>query len=230
MLCPYVLSLSDPNGLQNPSSVDIDFINYFALQNEAPPIVSISGFWKFAQQGEHFNGTLKVIQPCLQEDCEWLKELVDGDLVDRLFIVVRSPSNLVRIWLDGMGSLYLDKVSAHERPDVVPLAAARCKISEQYYGLSAGQGKDAVIQLIRAFADGGYDLEMDPWIQAFFAAGGEFRHAESFIKMISEMKRKPSTACSEDIDPRSSRYSGNSRLRSREAECRYISSCPETRP
>lgn len=62
-------------------------------------------------------------------------------------------------------------------------------VDEQYNGLSAGNGKAAVAQLIRAFTDGGYALEKEPWLHAFFAAGGEFRHAESISKLILEMNK-----------------------------------------
>jgi hypothetical protein len=66
--------------------------------------------------------------------------------------------------------------------------AAKCMVAEQYNGLSTGSGKAAVVQLLRAFTEAGYPLEREPWLQAFFAAGGEFRHAETISKLISEMK------------------------------------------
>jgi hypothetical protein len=186
---PYVFAASDPKRLQRPNSADMEFVNYVAMQNSSRRIVNISELRKLTQQNERFNGTLTVLHPHEQDDCELLRELVDGDQVARLFVIVWSPSNMVRIWLDGMGARNLNSGSIHEAPDAVQREAARCMVSEQYNGLSTGNGKDAVVQLIRAFTAGGYPLEKGPWLRAFFAAGGEFRHAESISKLISEMKK-----------------------------------------
>lgn len=186
---PYVFAASDPKRLQTPNSADMEFVSYVALQNGARRIVGISELRNLTQQNERFNGTLTVLHPHEQDDCELLRKLVDGDLVARLFIIVWSPSDMVRLWLDGMGARNLDTGSVHEAPDAVQLEAARCMVGEQYNGLSTGNGKAAVVQLIRAFTAGGYVLEKEPWLRAFFAAGGKFRHAESIGKLISEMKK-----------------------------------------
>lgn len=60
--------------------------------------------------------------------------------------------------------------------------------NEEYNGLSSGRGKDAVVQLVRAFAAEGYPAGTQPWLRAYFAAGGTFRHAESVEKLVKEMK------------------------------------------
>lgn len=61
-------------------------------------------------------------------------------------------------------------------------------IDHQYNGLSSGPGKDAVVQLVRAFSTEGYTIEVDVWLRAYFAAGGNFHHAESIEKLVKEMK------------------------------------------
>ncbi|GAB3137628.1 hypothetical protein GCM10027057_16770 [Marisediminicola antarctica] len=63
---------------------------------------------------------------------------------------------------------------------------AESMIDEQYNGLSSGRGKDAVVQLVRAFAAEGYPVDVDVRLRAYFAAGGTFRHAESIGKLIRE--------------------------------------------
>lgn len=186
---PYVFAASDPKRLQEPNSADMEFVNYVASEKGSRRLVGVSELRKLAQQSKRINGTLTVLHPYEQDDCELLRESVDHDGVARLFVVVWSPSDMVRIWLDGMGARNLDTGSVHEAPDPVQLEAVKCMVDEQYNGLSTGNGKAAVVQLIRAFTDGGYLLEKEPWLRAFFAAGGEFRHAESISKLISEMKK-----------------------------------------
>lgn len=61
-------------------------------------------------------------------------------------------------------------------------------VDEQYNGLASGNGKAAVVQLLRAFTSAGYPLDADTWLRAYFAAGGTFRHATTVAKLITEMK------------------------------------------
>lgn len=151
-------------------------------------IVGISELRNFAQDSNRFGGTLTVLHPHGQDDLELIRELVTTNRIERLFVVVWSPSEMVRMWLDGVGARNVD-TGAVGAVDAVQLEAAKCMVHEQYNGLSTGNGKAAVVQLIRAFTDRGYVLENEPWLRAFFAAGGKFRHAESVSKLIVEMKK-----------------------------------------
>lgn len=186
---PYVFAASDPKRLREPHSADMEFINYVADEKGSQRIVGMAELRKLVQEGRSFSGALTVLHPHDEDDCELLRELIDDDRVERLFVIVWSPMDMVRIWLEGRGARNLDTRSIPEAPDPVQLEAAKCMVNEQYNGLSTGNGKAAVVQLIRAFTDGGYPLEEEPWLSAFFAAGGEFRHAESITKLISEMKK-----------------------------------------
>ena len=186
---PYVFAASDTKRPRETNSADMEFINYVALGEGSRQIVGISELRKLTQQSKRFDGTFTVLHPYEQDDLELLRKVVANDRVARLFVIVWAPSDMVRIWLDGMGARNLDKGSVHDAPDAAQLEAAKCMVDEQYNGLSTGNGKAAVVQLIRAFTEGGYLLEKEPWLKAFFAAGGEFRHAESISKLILEMKK-----------------------------------------
>jgi len=185
---PYLFAASDLKRLREPNSADMEFINYVAVVKGSQRTMGVSELRKLAQESNRFNGTLTVLHPHEQDDCELLRELVANNKVARLFVIVWSPADMVRIWLDGAGARNLDTGSV-EAIDPVQLEAAKCMVGEQYNGLSTGNGKAAVVQLIRAFTDAGYVLEKEPWLRAFFAAGGKFQHAESVAKLISEMKK-----------------------------------------
>ncbi|KQZ84128.1 hypothetical protein ASD56_08935 [Microbacterium sp. Root166] len=66
--------------------------------------------------------------------------------------------------------------------------AASMMVDEQYNGLSSGYGKDAVVQLVRAFASEGLPVDPESWLRAYFVAGGDFRHADSINKLVTEMR------------------------------------------
>jgi hypothetical protein len=184
---PYLFAVSDLKRLREPNSADTEFINYVAVEKGSQRIVGISELRNFSQDNNRFAGTLTVL-PHGQDDLELLRELVTTNWIERLFVVVWSPSEMVRMWLDGVGARNVH-TGAVGAVDAVQLEAAKCMVNEQYNGLSTGNGKAAVVQLIRAFTDRGYALEKEPWLRAFFAAGGKFRHAESVCKLIEEMKK-----------------------------------------
>ena len=131
---------------------------------------------------------LIVLHPYEEQDCDLLREIVALESVARLFVIVWSPRDLVRTWLDGVGAVNLHTRSALGAPDVVQLEAAKCWVDEQYNGLSSGNGKDAVVQLLRLFSAAGYPLDADTWLRAFFAAGGKFDEATKVAKLIKEMQ------------------------------------------
>ncbi|MBT2520866.1 hypothetical protein [Arthrobacter sp. ISL-28] len=185
---PYLFAACDPQRLQEPGSADTEFIDYVVAEKGSRKIVSLTQLRDLETQGKRLNRTLAILHPYKPDDCEVIRELVEHDSVDRLFVIVWSPMDMVRIWLEGMGARDLAKGIDHEAPDPVQLEAAKCMVDEQYNGLSTGNGKAAVVQLVRVFTEGGYPLEKEPWLKAFFAAGGEFRHAESISKLITEMK------------------------------------------
>jgi hypothetical protein len=88
-----------------------------------------------------------------------------------------------------VSALNLHTGSALEAPDAVQLEAARCWVDEQRNELSSGNGKSAVVQILRVFTAAGYPLDADTWIRAFFAAGGEFDEAAKVATLIKERKR-----------------------------------------
>lgn len=186
---PYLFAVCDPKRVQEPGSADMEFIAYVSPEIDSRRVVPLSRLKSLEDSGKRLAGTLSVVHPYKSEDCEVIRMLVDRDLVDRIFVIVWSPMDMVRIWLEGMCARNLATGTNHVAPDPVQFQAAKCMVDEQYNGLSTGNGKAAVVQLIRAFTDGGYALEKEPWLRAFFAAGGQFRHAESISTLIAEMKK-----------------------------------------
>lgn len=183
---PYVFAAASPKGPLN--SVDKEFVDFVVADVAFRQILDFSQLRELKQVSSSFKGTVTVLHPHDQADVEALRELADSNKLSRILVIIWFPSNMVRFWLDGVGARDLD-TGLVESPDAVQLEAAKCMVNEQYNGLSTGNGKAAVVQLVRAFTAGGYVLEKEPWLKAFFAAGGEFRHAESISKLISEMKK-----------------------------------------
>ena len=58
----------------------------------------------------------------------------------------------------------------------------RCPTSPKHAPCS-GRGRDAVVQLVRAFSSEGCSTDVEVWLRAYFAAGGTFHHSESIEKL-----------------------------------------------
>ncbi|WP_251051631.1 MULTISPECIES: hypothetical protein [unclassified Microbacterium] len=129
-----------------------------------------------------------VLHPFEQRELETVRRAVEADSVGKLFVLIWSRYDMVRIWLDALGATNLHAGGSVAPADSLMLAAAEMIWNEDYNGLSSGRGKDAVVQLVRAFSAEGYLVEPAPWLRAYFTVGGSFRHAESIEKLVKEMK------------------------------------------
>lgn len=129
-----------------------------------------------------------VLFPEKYGDSELLRELVGDGHFETLLVLVRFDGVLVRSWLESQGSVNLH--TRQTAPDVDPtvLEAASMMVDEQYDGLESGRGKDAVVQLLRAFAAERHDLTDTEWLRAFFTAGGDFRNAHAVHRLAQEMR------------------------------------------
>jgi hypothetical protein len=186
---PYVFATWDMKKYRESNSADREFVDCIAPKSADRSVVNVSELGQLRGGGKRLERTLVVLHPYKERDCDLLREVVEAGSVDRVFVIIWSPRDMVRTWLDGMGAVNLHTGTALGAPDPVQLEAAKCWVSEQYNGLSSGNGKDAVVQLLRAFTAEGYALDADTWLRAFFAAGGEFDEAEKVAKLINEMQQ-----------------------------------------
>jgi hypothetical protein len=184
---PYVFATGDRKKYESGHSADREFVTYVAQAADERSVIDLSALSQFRHGDKTLTRPLIVLHPYKEQDCELLREIVQAGYVARLFVIVWSPHDLVRTWLDGIGAVNLHG-SGLKGPDPVQLEAAKCWVHEQYNGLSSGNGKDAVVQLLRVFTAAGYPLDTDTWLRAFFAAGGEFNEATKVAKLIKEMQ------------------------------------------
>ncbi|MDR6623484.1 hypothetical protein [Sinomonas atrocyanea] len=186
---PYLFVTCDLKKFQGPNSADRELVGYIAGTAVGQTVGSLLDLQQVLASGDRIEKAMVVMHPYEQRDCDLLRELVEKDLVAQLFVMVWSPADLVRSWLDGMTAKDLHTQAMPGASDPILLEAAKCIVHEQYNGLSTGNGKAAIVQLVRAFAAQGYSVEPGPWLRAFFAAGGEFRHAEALRKLVKEIQR-----------------------------------------
>jgi len=184
----YVFATGDRKKYESDHSADREFVTYVAQTADERRVIDLSTLSQFRHGDKTLTRPLIALHPYKEQDCELLREIVQAGYIARLFVIVWSPNDLVRAWLDGIGAVNLHSGSALKEPIPVQLEAARCWVDEQYNGLSSGNGKDAVVQLLRVFTAAGYPLVTDTWLRAFFAAGGEFNEATKVAKLIKEMQ------------------------------------------
>jgi hypothetical protein len=186
---PYLFAVKDAKKFESERNADFEAADFIAPDAASRNVFSIGELGGLARQGTILSHAIVVLHPYEDCDLQALANAVEHEVIDRVFVLIWAPSDVVRVWLDGRGALNLHTGTTVEAPDPLMIAAAESMIDEQYNGLSSGRGKDAVVQLVRAFGAEGYPVEVNPWLCAYFAAGGTFRHAESIAKLIGEMKK-----------------------------------------
>lgn len=184
---PYIfvdLAL-DKRGKKTPT--DSMFADSVAPAGAQRITVGLSEFLEYSRPGDgYFDHALVVIYPFEERECELLREVIAQARIKRVFVIVWSAFYLVRDMLDGLGAVNLFDGSRVAQPDPLQVAAAEAMVAEEYNGLESGRGKDAVIQLLRAFREEGYLLD-ETWIHALFAAGGSYRSAQTLARFLKEM-------------------------------------------
>ncbi|QNA92953.1 MULTISPECIES: hypothetical protein [unclassified Microbacterium] len=186
---PYLFAVTDVKKFSyDDRSADVEAAEFIAPAAGDRKVFSISELSRLDREDKVIDHTAVVLHPFEQRELETVRRAVEADLVGRLFVLIWSRHDMVRIWLDGLGATNLHAGESVAPADSLMLAAAEMMRNEDYNGLSSSRGKDAVVQLIRAFAAEGYPVEPAPWLRAYFAVGGSFRHAESIEKLVKEMK------------------------------------------
>jgi hypothetical protein len=185
---PYLFATADRKKYESDHSADREFMTFVAPDADERHVIALSDLNELRRTDKTVTRPLIILHPFEVRDCELLREIVETEVVAKLLVIVWSPRDMVRTWLDGAGAINLHTGSALDAPDVVQLEAAKCWVGEQYNGLSGGNGKSAVVELLRVFTAAGYPLDADSWLRAFFAAGGEFDEAAKVAKLIKEMQ------------------------------------------
>jgi hypothetical protein len=169
-------------------NADVETAQFIAPNPGARKVFNISELAGLSREGKLLDRALMVIHPFEQGDLEALAKAVDHGSLNRVFIMIWSPRDMIRTWLDGRSAVNLHTGESLPTADLLMVAAAESMINGEYNGLSSGRGKDAVVQLVRALAAEGYPVDVDPWLRACFRAGGTLRHAGSIAKLVGEMK------------------------------------------
>lgn len=185
---PYVFATADRKKYEDRNSADREFAAYVAPAADERCVIDLPELRELRHADKTLTRPLVVLHLYKDQDCDLLREIVAVGSVARLFVIVWSPHDMVRTWLDGVGAVNLHTGVAVAAPDAVQLEAARCWADEQYNGLSSGNGKASVVHLLRVFTAAGYPLDADTWLRAFFAAGGEFDEATKIAKLIKEIQ------------------------------------------
>lgn len=186
---PLLIATADLKKYNDEYSADREFLAYTLEDSRPSNVTTFPELAELTHAGDAVNGCVVALHPYKDEHCKVLRRIIARGRLARVFVIVRAPRDTVRIMLDGMGAVDLHAGKIKPAPDPVMLEAAKCMVGEQYNGLASGNGKAAVVQLIRAFAAERYPIDAGPWLRAFFAASGEFDEAEKIAALIAEMKK-----------------------------------------
>ena len=188
---PYVFAVTNADHFTSDPQhrpADFQFARHIAPEASTRKKLNIRDLANLKRDQKAFDHPITVVYPRADRDLDALDEAIKNDVLDKVFVMVWSPHDAVHAWLDGHGAINLHTGSTPEPLDPALLEAGQMIVREEYNGLSTGNGKAAVVQLVRAFTKAGYPLDEHMWLRAFFAAGGTFRHADQITTLIREMQ------------------------------------------
>lgn len=185
---PYLFFVRSAAKFLSDRPADLETVEFIAPDPTSRKIFSISELNALKFEDKVLNHSIAVVHPFEEQDLDSLAEAVANDRVVKVFVMIWSPTDVVRIWLDGLGAVDLHTRQTAPSPDPVMVEAAKSMVMEEHNGLSSGYGKDTVVQLVRAFTSAGYPLDVEAWLRAYFAAGGTFRNGDSLKRLLNEMK------------------------------------------
>lgn len=185
---PYLFAVKDAKKFHSDRSADMETANFIAPDAGSRTVFSIGELASLPREDKVLDHAIVILHPYEEPDLDALANAVSKDVLTKVFVMIWSRRDVVRYWLDGLGATNLHTGETLPAPDPVMVEAGKSMVNEEYNGLSTGNGKDAVVQLVRAFTKAGYPLDVDSWLRAYFAAGGTFRHGDSVKKLVNEME------------------------------------------
>ena len=187
---PYLFAETDAKKFnRDDRSADLETAQFIAPDASTRKVFNMTELGSLGREDKVIDHAVVILHPYGERDLDALGDAVKHDALKKVFVMIWSPRDMVRAWLDGLGAINLHTSEANPAPDPVMVEAGKSMVNEEYNGLSSAHGKDAVVQLVRAFTAAGYPLDVDAWLRAYFAAGGTFRHGESVAKLLGEMKK-----------------------------------------
>lgn len=169
-------------------SADRETAVYISRSQSPSPVVDFSRLANIASRHDAAQLAVVALHPYEDQDCDALQEVVDSGQLGKVYVQIWARNDMVRHWLEGIGAIDLHRSSPAEGPAPLQVVACELMVNEEYNGLSTGNGKATVVQLLRSFESEGYAPDNETWLRAYFAAGGSFRHAETVKKFVGEAR------------------------------------------
>lgn len=150
---PYIFAVTDVEKFRRDGrDADVEAAGFIAPVPSARRVLNISDLSGLRGRNQVLDHAVVVLHPYNETDLEALATAVNDQSIEKAFVLIWSPRDVVRTWLDGKGALDLHVGKSVEPASPLLVEAARAMVDEEYNGLSSGRGKEVVVRLVRAFA------------------------------------------------------------------------------
>lgn len=113
---PYLFAVTDVKKFSHDdrgADVEAAFIAPAASDRK---VFNFSESSRLDREDKVIDHAIVVLHPFEQRELETIRRAVEADSVGRLFVLVWSPYDMVRTWLDGLGALNLHTGEAIDAP------------------------------------------------------------------------------------------------------------------
>ena len=94
---------------------DVEVADYVSGRTAPEHVVSITALRRLLDT-EPLDAAAVAVHPFGEHDCEVLREVVEANVLGRLFVMLWAPSDMARYWLDGLSASNLHSGETHS-PD-----------------------------------------------------------------------------------------------------------------
>ena len=98
-------------------NADVEAADYIAPERAKGHEVNIAELWRLDQRDRTADLAVVVLHPFKLRDCETLHEVVDSGALGRAFVLIWSPRDSIRTWLNAQGAVDLHAEASMPPPD-----------------------------------------------------------------------------------------------------------------
>jgi hypothetical protein len=159
---------------------------FLALSGERMVVAAIGDLGRLSK---NVSLPLAVLHPRREGDLEAMRVAVLDKRVDRLFVMLWSPTDHDALaLLQALGATNLATGRRTAPLDPLIVEAARMMVDEEYNGIGGGRGKDVTLSLLHALRADGLPMDAQIWVAAILRAGGDWRSVQTLRKFVTEIR------------------------------------------
>jgi len=132
---PYLFAVTDVKKFnRDDRSADLETAQFIAPDASTRKVFNIAELGRLGREDKVIDHAVVILHPYGERDLDALGDAVTHDSLKKVFVMIWSPRDMVRAWLDGLGAINLHTGEAFPAPDPVTVEAGKSMVNEEFTG------------------------------------------------------------------------------------------------